>query len=248
MEKDSDPRSSESFSSELAELRLLHLADSALPIGALAHSFGIESLVAHEMLCVGDLPRFFGAYLEEGGAMEAVFCREGFRLGPADGGAFAMERWRELNRLLSALQPAREARAGSATLGHNFLAAVNALGKFSSIEEIITGFRRSPARDRDPIHHAPAFGLASSVLHLDENRAVLAYLHQSVTGLVSACQRLLPLGQSEATRILWNLKPAMIETARKSATQTLEDVCSFMPLLDWGAMEHPALTTRLFVS
>jgi len=248
MEKDSDPHRTESFSGELAELRLLHLADSALPIGALAHSFGIESLVAHERLCVGDLPNFFGSYLEEAGVREAVFCREGFRLAPAEGEAFAMARWRELNRLLSALQPSRESRTGSATLGHNFLAAVNALGSFPSIEAIITGFRKSPAQDRDAIHHAPAFGLAAGALCLDENCAVLAYLHQSVTGLISACQRLLPLGQSEATRILWNLKPTMIEAARQSATQTLDDVSSFMPLLDWGAMEHPALTTRLFVS
>ena len=157
-------------------------------------------------------------------------------------------RWRELNRLLSALQPARESRTGSATLGHNFLVAVNALGNFPSISTAIEAFRKSHAQDRDAIHHAPAFGLASGVLRFEEDRAVLAYLHQSLAGLVSACQRLLPLGQSEATRILWNLKPVMIEVAQQSAEQAIEDVCSFMPLLDWGAMEHPALTTRLFVS
>ena len=98
------------------------------------------------------------------------------------------------------------------------------------------------------IHHSLAFGLASGALGFDEDRAVLAYLHQSVANLVSACQRLLPLGQTEAARILWNLKPAMIETATRSATGEPESISCFMPLLDWGAMEHPALSTRLFVS
>ena len=51
--------------SELVELRLLHLADSALPIGSLAHSFGLESLVAAELLCVRELPEFLRGFLEE---------------------------------------------------------------------------------------------------------------------------------------------------------------------------------------
>jgi urease accessory protein UreF len=59
---------------------------------------------------------------------------------------------------------------------------------------------------------------------------------------------LLPLGQSEAARILWNLKPAIIAAANRSAVTALEDASCFMPLLDLGAMEHPALSIRLFIS
>jgi urease accessory protein UreF len=59
---------------------------------------------------------------------------------------------------------------------------------------------------------------------------------------------LLPLGQSEAARILWNLKPAIIDAANRGAACTLDDAYCFMPLLDWSAMEHPALNTRLFIS
>jgi urease accessory protein len=68
------------FDPSLGELRLLHLADSALPIGGLAHSFGLESLVAQGLVSVQDLPEFFVGFLEEAGMAEAVFCREGCRL------------------------------------------------------------------------------------------------------------------------------------------------------------------------
>jgi urease accessory protein UreF len=59
---------------------------------------------------------------------------------------------------------------------------------------------------------------------------------------------MMPLGQTEAMRILWNLKPAIVEVAAGSTSFTLETVSCTMPLLDWGAMEHPALATRLFIS
>lgn len=227
---------------DLAYLRLLHLADSALPIGALAHSFGLESLSTHGLLTPGGVPEFLCGYIEEAGVMEAVFCREGFRL--AEGNGFANERWVEINHRLSALKPARESRAGSAALGRHFLSAVLGVGQFPLLREAQAAAREG----QSVVHHAPAFGLVAGVLGLDEERGVLAYLHQSLASLVSACQRLLPIGQSEATRILWNLKPALIEAAARSRVCTIDNVCCFMPLLDWAAMEHPALTTRLFIS
>jgi urease accessory protein UreF len=49
-------------------------------------------------------------------------------------------------------------------------------------------------------------------------------------------------------RILWNLKPTIVEVTADSKSLTLETVSCTMPLLDWGAMEHPALKTRLFIS
>lgn len=232
------------FERDLADLRLLHLADSALPIGGLAHSFGLESLVSRELLGVSDLPEFLCGFLEEAGMVEAVFCGEAFRLAQIDHGKFCADRWVELNDRLSALKPARESRAGSASLGKNFLSVAAALGDFAVLREALEASKRAGSA----VHHSLAFGLVSGVLGFAEDQAVLAYLHQSIAGLVSACQRLLPLGQSAATKILWNIKPAILETAIRSAACAIDDACCFMPLLDWGAMEHPALPTRLFVS
>lgn len=229
---------------ELALLRLLHLADSALPIGALAHSFGLESLVAVEILKVSDLCDFLRGYLQEAGVLEAVACREAFRGSEPHPQKFSAARWLEINDSMSALKPARESRSASAALGRNFLQAALALGDFPVLREA----REASLASTSLIHHAAAFGLVSAVLGFDESRSVLAYLHQMTASLVSACQRLLPIGQNEAARILWNLKPAIVAASAFSATCTLDSASSFMPLLDWGAMEHPALRTRLFIS
>jgi urease accessory protein len=243
---------------ELSELRLLQLADSALPIGALTHSFGLESLTSREVLQVADLPSFLRGYLEEAGLVEAVFFRAAYGLAGANAREFSIERWIELNDWLSARKPARESCAGSAALGFNFVQAVNALGDFPILREALlaaakTRFvgRARPMLDENRqmlIHHSTAFGLACGALRIEEDRAVLAFLHQLVANLVSACQRLLPLGQAAATRILWDLKPALIQMARRSASCALDDACCFTAVLDWGAMEHPALSTRLFIS
>ena len=249
MPTDSDPiRTPVPAPPDLAYLQLLHLADSALPIGALAHSFGLESLVSHGLLKVRELEEFLRGYLEEAGMVEAVFCRQGFRIACNWESMRSPVRWREINEQLHAMKPARESRAGSAALGRNFLAAVSALGDFSIIRSALEASAPASSAHASVIEHSSAFGLAGGALELDEENVVLAFLHQSVAGLISACQRLLPLGQSAATRILWHIKPKVIETAMRSASSSIDDVCCFNPLLDWGAMEHPALSTRLFIS
>jgi len=79
---------------------------------------------------------------------------------------------------------------------------------------------------------------------------MLAHLQQVLVGLVSACQRLLPLGQSQASGIVWRLKPTILATIDRSAAVPLDadDIPVFTPLLDLASMRHPTLTTRLFIS
>jgi urease accessory protein len=231
-------------SAELNELRLLHLADSALPIGGLAHSFGLETLVAQELLGVRELPEFLRGFLEEAGLVEAVFCRAGHGLAVEGFSAGVGVKWVELNDAWGARKTARESRMGSGSLGKNFLAAVMGLGDFALVREALQVSKEAGSA----IHHSVAFGLVGGVVGFAADSTVLAFVHQCIAAQVSACQRLLPLGQNAATKILWDLKPAMIDTMKRSRECAVENVASFMPLLDWGAMEHPALPTRLFIS
>lgn len=230
--------------SGLAFLRLLHLSDSALPIGGIAHSFGLETLTDKNLLTAESLEEFLQGYLQEAGVFEAVYLRAAYRCLGSPGAELQVERWLEINDRLGAMKAARESRAASAALGQRILLLALAMDEFPMIYEALDAAHRSGTL----VHHSAAFGLIAASLALDEDIAAMGYLHQSVAGLVSACQRLLPLGQSAAARIIWNLKPLMAESISRSKSIGLEDVCCFLPVLDWAGMEHPALHTRLFIS
>jgi hypothetical protein len=89
---------------DLALLQLMQLADSALPVGAAAHSFGLETLVAEEYLEVTQLGPFLRDYLEEAGVVEGAFCRLGYRLASHTDRALFTAEWLALNERLSAIK------------------------------------------------------------------------------------------------------------------------------------------------
>jgi urease accessory protein len=229
-----------------ALLRLMQLADSALPIGSTAHSYGLETLAVEQELTVERLQTFLEDYVQEAGTLDASFCCTSYSLVALTDSYEFLELWLALNARASAMKVARESRAASATLGRRFLQLVGALQEEPLLRLILETLKVG----REDVHYCIAFGLVGGILHVDEVATVLAYLQQMVTGLVSACQRLLPLGQSRAAELLWRLKPALIAAAERGsvAAHSGTEIASFTPLLDQGSMRHPNLSTRLFIS
>ncbi len=230
----------------LAMLQLMHLADSALPVGAAAHSFGLETLVAEEYLEVAQLGSFLRNYLEEAGVVEGAFCRLGYRLTSHTDHALFTAQWLALNERSSAIKNARESRAASAALGRRFLQLLLSLKDDPLIHLAIQSARSA---DRET-HYSVAFGLVSGIVQVDETVATLAYLQQSLIGLVSACQRLLPLGQSLASQLIWQLKPTLLTVADRSkeVATHMDEMSLCTPMMEIGSMRHPYLETRLFIS
>lgn len=213
-------------------LRLQQLADSAFPIGSAAHSFGLESLVDARLLKVDNLAVFLDGYLSESGVLEAAYCS-------ASCGAGVRE-WLELNADLGARKLARESRDASAAMGRRFLRLAANMSGHELLVEASTF--------ESELHLACCFGLAAGELGIDASTAAAAYLQQSITALVSACQRLLALGQTQAHQILWSLKPAILRAVKHPAATSPTHVGCFTPLVDIASARHATLYTRLFMS
>lgn len=242
-------------------LKLIHLADSAFPIGATSHSFGVETLAAEGQLRAPQIEHFLTEFLWENGRSEALFCRLAHRCSALTDPDVQQGQWHRLNQTISATKPARESRVASTTLGRRFAQTVAHLEEIPQLRHLT---QRTPApHAATEIHYCAAFGLVAGYLDLAEGDAVLAYLQQNAMGIVSACQRLLPIGQARALEILWHLKAVCVDVGVAShdllpertdvtdplgLAHALDELTLFGPLLDLGSMRHPTLSTRLFIS
>jgi urease accessory protein len=221
-------------SSCLQVLQLLQFADSALPVGSMSHSFGLETLVSDgDIADPASLRWYIEDSLSEWLQVDAVLCRE------AHARALQGRPVRDLNEQASALRPARESRDASLAMGRRFAALASALEPASALTEIAK---------LEELHHSVAFGYTLGVLAMDSEFTVSAFLHQCVLNTISAAQRLLPLGQIQANRIAWDLKPAILEAVKQSRGQSVSTVRSFAHLPELASMRHSFLTTRLFIS
>lgn len=210
--------------------------------GAFTHSFGFETWI-HDGL-VNDAREAEArcrAWLRYGIATcDAVAVAQAYRAA-LDGDA---ERLASLDRRLGALKLARETRAASVMTGKALLAACRDIFE-------LEGMRRYKAMmDAGECdgHHAVVYGIAGAGLALGEVDTVAGYLWSGYSSLVAVAQRLVPLGQVDAQRMVSSAGPLLDECGTIARTRPADRMCSTYATLDAAAMRHERLATRLCIS
>lgn len=215
-----------------AWLTLLQLHDSAFPIGAFAHSNGLERYAD-----LGMTPDALEAWLR-------VQLRLGF--GRLDLAALALAHAAPAERDLADLADALDAwksvpsvRATSLALGRRTLALARRVWPVE-----VARLRLEPER----CHHALVSGRLARALDLPLRPSALAYAQGSVTAALAAATRCLPLGPERAQALLAALQGEVSAAVERVLVDPHGSLWSATPAADLRAAEQPRMPSRMFES
>ncbi|WP_179137002.1 urease accessory protein UreF [Candidatus Entotheonella palauensis] len=222
--------------------RLLQISDQLFPTGAYAFSHALETYVDRGMVHDrATCQPLFEALCDHAlGPCDAVFCRHAFRAAAQDN----MARLMELDHLLTASKVTQELRLESEHTGQAFLRASLAMQPPPLVED----FWRAARQKTTPGNHAITFGLVAQGLGVSETCTVQSYLYNVVAGWVSVAVRLVPLGQMDGQRLLFDLTSRLGDLMQRYRDLNPEDTWSNTLGLDIRSMQHERLYSRLFRS
>jgi urease accessory protein len=223
-------------------LTTLQIGDSFFPSGAFAHSSGLETFVADGLVADKEgLVRFIDSYLIGLLARcDLVFVRLA-HLSAAQGDVEVISR---LDHLIHAMKCSRELRLASMQMGRQMLQVMKGLYASALVRQLGKGLEDRELRG----HHPVMFGAICAAIGVDVESTLLTYVYATVSSLVSAGVRLIPLGHSDGQRAIHDLKRLMTRVAKEAEHLGEADIAAFAPALEIRAMRHESLYTRLFKS
>jgi len=227
---------------------LLSWMSPAWPIGAFAHSSGLEWAVEAGLSTDRASTEAWLRDLVEHGALwnDAVAFVHAHRAALAGDG----ERLLEIAELSVAMLTSHERRVESTAQGAAFrrIACATADPPRHG-EDPGYAFLLAPIADEDlayPIAAATLFATHEIALA----PALTAFLHGAVANLVSAAQRLIPLGQTDGQRVLRGLRPDILAAVDRAAAASDGDPFDAMGsaclMADIACIAHETQYTRLF--
>lgn len=218
-------------------LRLLQLADSALPISGYTHSWGLEAAIARGLVHDPEsLERWTRHWLRTSlGPLEGVLVRSACReRQPADVAA--------LNDLAEASIVPPSTRRASREMGEQLLE----LG--STWTWCAAGLHPYLAIRPDGWHHPIAFGLLGTLARGSPEEVLIAYLHQAALGIIGAGVRAIPVGHTHGQQVLAYLQDDISHLADELGRRDPETAGAGCPFYEVLCDEQTRLYARIFRS
>lgn len=206
-------------------LTLTQWLSPSYPVGAFAYSHGLEAAVDAGWIDDSKgLQVWLESLLEYGaGRSDGLFIAAAFNAETAD-------QLVHVDAQLRAFAASKERLLETDQQGWAF-------GKVTSA--LWTG-------DYENLSYPVALGHAARVEDLPLELTITLYLQSFLSNLVAAGQRLLPIGQTEAQRIVQQLSPLCAEIAADSVEGDLNNLNATTFLSDVASMKHETQYSRIF--
>ncbi len=220
--------------------RLLAWLSPSYPIGAFSYSHGIETAVEEGFIQDrASLVAWLETVLRDGtGRVDgALFAAAWRAAGAADWLTFD-----DVAERATAWRGTSEMALESRQQGGSFLSITRTAWPHAAL---VAAHDRLGGELALPV----AVALAAAAHGITLEMALGAYLHAFTANLISAAVRTVPLGQSDGQLALAALEGYVSATARAAiAVESLDEVGTATPLLDWCSLRHETQYTRLFRS
>lgn len=220
-------------------LPLLVWLSPAFPVGSFAYSHGLEwAFEAGDVVDAETTLRWIGDLLECGGPWsDAVLLACSHRATAA----CEIDVLHALAEFAAAFAPSKERKLETLAQGEAFMKTIRAAWPNKAFEKIAENIG-------EEIAYPVAVGIAAATHDIPLKITLESYLLAVAGNLVSAAVRLIPLGQTDGTKIVAQLTPLARSVAERAATATLDDVGGTAIRSDIASMKHETQYSRLFRS
>lgn len=221
---------------------LLSWMSPAWPIGAFAHSSGLEWAVeAAHVRDRASATAWIEALIAHGAIQnDIVLFTYAWRAVTA-GDEDAL---REVAELAIASQTAFERHLESTAQGIAFVRIARSASGIAAFDRYVAALG-----DIEPAYPVIA-AILFAAREVDFARGLTAWLHGAVSNLVSAAQRLVPLGQTDGQRVLHDCRASVLRAVEAAGglpeSEPFESLGGCALVADLGCMAHETQYTRLF--
>ncbi|WP_258000451.1 urease accessory protein UreF [Bacillus sp. Marseille-P3661] len=223
-------------------LYLMHINDSAFPIGSYTHSFGMETYIqSDEIRTKEDLLSFCTVYVCENLLYnDAVFVKKAYE------NAKNVE-WAELvklEKICDASKSAYESREASKKMGKQFLQSILPVTSFESLQLWKEKIDEKEVKG----HYSVIYGMYAVQMGFTIETTLLSFMYSSTVALIHNAVRAIPLGQRAGIEVIHKLIPIITTAAKRAEQLSLQQLSNHAIGIELASMQHQFLHSRLFIS